>query len=98
MDRETAFRILSSHAQELRSRGVQSLSLFGSTVRDQAKPDSDVDVLIDLGEEHRLTLLDLVGLKDFLIDILRAPADVTIRRNIKPLLKDAILADEVRVF
>lgn len=98
MNRDTALRILSDHAQELRSRGVKSLSLFGSTVRDQAGPDSDVDVLIDLGDEHRLTLIDLVGLKDYLTGILRTPADVTIRRNIKPLLKEAILADEVRVF
>src|SRR3954469_14956939 len=42
--------LLSAHAEELRSLGVRSLDLFGSTARGDARPDSDVDLLVEFNE------------------------------------------------
>lgn len=98
MQKADAIRTLRDHAADLRARGVVSLALFGSTVRGEARPDSDVDVLIDLPEDHDLTLIDLIDLRDYLSDLLRAPADLSIRRNLRPYLKDAILAEAETVF
>ena len=52
MRRDDAIRLLKSTEPELRARGVLSLSLFGSTARDEAGPDSDVDVLVEFDQAN----------------------------------------------
>jgi predicted nucleotidyltransferase len=48
MKRQEVLGILHKHESELRKNfGVQSLSLFGSVARDEARPDSDVDLLVE---------------------------------------------------
>ncbi len=51
MDRETVITRLKSLEQKLRSVGVAALYLYGSYSRNEAKPDSDIDVLVDLAPE-----------------------------------------------
>jgi uncharacterized protein len=48
MDRNTALGIIKRHQDELKALGVVSLSLFGSTARDEASEESDVDVAVRL--------------------------------------------------
>jgi hypothetical protein len=48
MDRTEATAILRDHAADLRRRGVVRVALFRSTVRDEARPNSDIDVLVDI--------------------------------------------------
>jgi predicted nucleotidyltransferase len=55
--RDEVLRRLAEHRDELTARGAASLSLFDSVARDEAGPDSDVDVLIELGRP--LGLFDL---------------------------------------
>ena len=48
MKRDEAVAILTEHLDQLqRDHGVRHLSLFGSGARDEAEPDSDVDVLVE---------------------------------------------------
>src|SRR5208283_6132171 len=61
---------------ELKERGVASAAVFGSVVRGQAWPDSDVDVLLDIDPAAALDLLDLVGIRNLLTDRLGRPVDV----------------------
>ena len=98
MDRATAITTLRDHESEIRARGVRSLALFGSVVRGEMRPDSDVDLLIDLDEDHALSLVDLMALRRYLGELLAAPADLAIRRNLKPYLRDNILDEAVPVF
>ena len=44
--------------------GVTQLDLFGSALRDDFRSDSDVDVLVELSEDRRPTLLTLVQMED----------------------------------
>jgi len=71
---------------------VRKAALFGSIVRGDATPTSDVDMLID--PPARFSLFDLAGLKVDLEDILRRPVDVVEYESIKPLIKDSILKYE----
>jgi uncharacterized protein len=48
MDRGEAVEKLKEHETELRWLGVERLYLFGSTARDEARPDSDVDLFFDI--------------------------------------------------
>jgi predicted nucleotidyltransferase len=51
MERDRILATLRAHENEFRSRGIQSLSLFGSLARGDNRPDSDIDVAVRLGGE-----------------------------------------------
>ena len=99
MTRDQAIAALRAHADVLRARGVSRLALFGSTARDEARPDSDVDVLIDVGDDVPFSLLDLAGIEGFLTDVLGRPAHVVMGRDtMKPGFRARAMADAVPVF
>ena len=83
---------------ELRERGIASAAVFGSVVRGQARPDSDVDVLVDIDPAVAFDLLDLVGVKNLLADRLGHTVDVIEREALKPSVRDSILAEAETVF
>jgi len=47
MRRARALQIIAEHEADLRSLGVRSLSIFGSVARDEAEPESDIDLLVE---------------------------------------------------
>lgn len=86
--------VLREHLPELRERyRVASLGLFGSYVRWEQRPDSDLDVLVE--PDEGATLLDLVGIQQDLSDLLGLQVDVAIRRSLKPRIGERILAEVV---
>ncbi len=95
---EQAMRVLSAHEREIRAQGVTRLALFGSTARDEARPDSDVDVLVDFDRKRELSLLDIAGLEIYLHDLLGREVETANRERLKPFLKDNILAEAIEVF
>jgi len=65
MDREQAKATLRAHEPELKAIGVLSASVFGSVARGDAQPDSDVDVVVRLGDNFPTGGFDyLAGLDD----------------------------------
>ena len=79
----------------LRRHGVSRAGIFGSFARGEQKKKSDVDILV---ETHKGTsLFDFVGIKLDLEDALKKKVDLVEYGAIKPLLRDHILADEVRI-
>jgi len=83
---------------ELRQRGIASAAVFGSVVRGQARPDSDIDVLVDVDPAASFDLLDLVGVKNLLTDRLGHTVDVVEREGLKPRIRESILAEAETVF
>ena len=61
MKREQVLAKLRDHESELKATGVLSLSVFGSTARDDARLDSDVDVVVRLSEHFSTGGLDYFG-------------------------------------
>ena len=98
MTRTEAIARLKASESRLRSHGVKSLAIFGSTSRDEAGAASDVDLLIELDEKRTVTLLDLSELKFLASDVLGEPVDIAIRGQLRSGYRDAIDADAVRVF
>ena len=90
--------MLKALERELRHRGIASLALFGSVVRGESRPDSDVDVLIDLDPAKAFDLLDLVGVQNLIADELGRPVDVVERRSLKPAVRESILSEAETVF
>ena len=89
---------LAALERPLRQHGLTSLALFGSVVRGAARPDSDIDVLVDVAPDAQFSLIDLVAVKDFLEDQLGRRVDVVTRGGLEPAIRDRVLREAQSVF
>ncbi len=74
---------------------VKSLGVFGSYVRHEARPDSDIDLLVTFDEPPGL--LKFVELENYLTDLLEIKVDLVMQDALKPALGQRILAEVVQV-
>ena len=77
-----------------RRHHIRQLALFGSVLRDDFGPDSDVDVLVEFepGADDSLTLPDLVGMQMELSELFGRNVDFVLRDGLKPLIKNEVLS------
>ena len=75
--------------------GATSLSLFGSVARNEASPDSDVDILVDFPAPP--TFDQYMGLKLRLEDLLGRRTDLVTRRGLRPHARHSIETEALRV-
>ncbi len=97
MNRVETIKRLQEHADAIKAMGATSLYVFGSTVRNEARPDSDLDLFIDYDRQSRFNAFDLVGIKQFLEHELGMHVDVTTRDGLHPILRADIERSAVRV-
>jgi uncharacterized protein len=97
-DLQGVLETLKSHETELRHLGVRHVAVFGSVARGQARPDSDIDVLVDLDPELTIGVFQYARLKLDIDKLLGGASDVVNRRKLKPLLRDNIMREAVNVF
>ena len=79
----------------LERAGATRAGLFGSLVEGRLRRLSDIDILVELGPG--LSLLDVIGIEQDLEDALGRRVDLVEYAAIKPLLRERILAQEVRI-
>lgn len=82
MRRADVISVIRAHADELRAAGVAHVSLFGSVARDEAGPDSDVDLIIEGPLERPITLFSMARAEAVLERILSRPVDLTSNRGL----------------
>lgn len=89
MKKQDALNFLESHKQIIIERfGVKHLALFGSIVRDEAREDSDLDVLVEFeGGENYRNYFDLLF---YLEDHLHCEIDLVSLNAVRPQLKPYI--------
>jgi uncharacterized protein len=93
---EEVRRILKSHLSDLRENyGVKSLGIFGSCVRGENKPKSDLDLLVEF--ERAPTLFEFVRLERHLTTILGVKVDLVMKSALKPEIGRLILAEVVPI-
>ena len=97
MNREAAITRLRAHEAELRRLGVQHLYLFGSTARDEAGANSDVDLFFD-HERGKLSLFGLMDVKETAAKILGCKTDIMTRENLHKTMRQRIEAGALQVF
>ncbi len=79
-------QIIQTHATELHQRfKVQHLSLFGSFAREEAREDSDVDLLVEFTEPPRAR--EFFELQFYLEDLLHRPVDLVTDKALRPQLR-----------
>jgi hypothetical protein len=77
----------------LRRYGVTKAAIFGSLVKGEAKSGTDVDILVEI--ESNMSLLDFIGIKIELEEVLKMRVDLVEYDTIKPIIKERILAEQV---
>ena len=75
--------------------GVRIVGIFGSYVRQEQRPDSDLDLLIELDRPPKISLIGLVELEDHLSQILGVKVDLAIKTNLKKRISIRILEEVV---
>jgi hypothetical protein len=98
MQTEDAISILRRHEGDLRARGVRRAALFGSLARGDDRPDSDIDIMVEIEPEARITVFDYVELKDYIAGLFDRPVDVVSRDGLKPYVRPAAIADAIYAF
>jgi len=86
------FQLLASNRQRLRSLGVFRLGLFGSFVRGQQHPGSDVDLLVEFQPEQK-SFDNFMALSQFLEELLQLPVEVLTLESLSPHIGPRILKE-----
>ena len=85
MNREEIFKKI---AQLLKNQGARKIAVFGSYVRGEEKPRSDIDIIVEFSE--RKSLLELVRIERELSEVLGIKVDLLTEKSISPYLIDTI--------
>lgn len=96
MNKTEALKILASLKPQLVKRfGVTRLALFGSTVRDEARPDSDIDIVVAF--DGPATSTRYFGVQFILEDELGCAVDLVTEKAMRPELKPYIERESINV-
>jgi hypothetical protein len=91
-------KTLSAHKEELKKNyQVKDMGIFGSYVRGEQKKKSDVDILVEFDESSKLSLLDFIGLENYLTDILGVKVDLVEKGTLKSRIGKHVLEEVVTV-
>lgn len=96
MQLKTAIMILKNHQAVLSRLGVRSLSVFGSTARNENRKISDIDILIDYNSKNGI--FAFIALKNHLEMLLGCKVDLVTKNALHPALKTKILNEAKNVF
>jgi predicted nucleotidyltransferase len=77
--------------------GVTIVGVFGSYVRHEQRPGSDLDILVELERPPRISLIGLVELEHYLSDLLGVEVDIAIKENLRRRIGKRILSEVVAV-
>jgi predicted nucleotidyltransferase len=98
MDRDYVIGRLRENEAELRARGVLHAALFGSRARDDARPDSDTDIMIEIDPNAPVTVYDYVTIKEYICGLFDGEVDVVDYEGLKPFVRPAVTADAIHAF
>ena len=98
MGRDEIIRTLRAAEQALRAQGVRHVAVFGSLARDEPRPESDIDILVDIAPDARMDLFRYAGLVGFIKDMFPAPVDVANRSQLKAHVRPGAERDAIYAF
>jgi predicted nucleotidyltransferase len=84
-NRDDIVKFLQMHKEELKQRfGVESLGLYGSYARDEAREDSNIDIAIELASGSK-SLSNFTGVRNYLEEQLGKTVNLVFESNLKPV-------------
>jgi predicted nucleotidyltransferase len=98
MDKQAIIAKLRENEAALRARGVMHAALFGSRARGDDRPDSDIDIMIEIEPEAVQDVYAYVGLKSYIAELFTEPVDVVDRAALKPYVRPPAESEAVYAF
>jgi predicted nucleotidyltransferase len=98
MNRYDALETLRRSERALRERGVKHAALFGSVARGDHRPDSDIDIMIEIDPDAGVTVFDYVDLKDYIASLFAEPVDVVNCEGLKSHIGPVATTDAIYAF
>lgn len=98
MNRQDILDRLRQNEIALRARGVSHAALFGSRARGDDRPDSDIDIMVEIAPEADIGAFQYVGIVQYLEALFPAPVDVANRKALKSLVRPKAERDAVYAF
>ncbi len=84
---------LLKNKHKLQESGITEIGIFGSYVRGEETPNSDVDILIELKRPAKLDLFDLITIEQDLAEELNTPVDLVLKSSLKPIIDQSVLSE-----
>jgi uncharacterized protein len=91
-------RLLRAHRDDLEKIGVRHADIFGSVARGEERPDSDVDILVDLDPAIVRDLFGYSRVQRTLQDLIGLPIDIARRERLRHDMNDEVTKDSIRAF
>ena len=98
MKRDEVLRKLKEAEADPRAQGVAHAALFGSVARGEDRPDSDIDIMIEIAPDSRMDLFRYVGIVQYVEELFPVPVDVANREGLKPFVRPSAERDAVYAF
>jgi|SRR5581483_11241286 predicted nucleotidyltransferase len=98
MTREEVIAAIQEHSGAIKAEGVSKLAIFGSRSRGDNRPDSDLDILIDVEPDASFSILNLIGVEHIIQDATGLQTQATMRRSMQPRFAQRIADDLLEVF
>jgi predicted nucleotidyltransferase len=98
MKRDEIIAKLKAAEPALRARGVRRAAVFGSVARGENRPDSDIDIMIEVDPDAHITVFEYVDLKEYVAGLFGGRVDVVSRDGLKPYVRPAATADAIYAF
>lgn len=98
MTKDEILAALKSAEPQLRAKGVARAALFGSRARDEARSDSDIDIMVELDPAAGLGLWEYAGVIDFIEEMFPTKVDVSNRASLKSHVRPSAERDAVYAF
>jgi hypothetical protein len=98
MDKQDVIAVLQKNADALRARGIRHAALFGSVARGEARPDSDIDIMIELDPQAKIDVFQYAGIKMYIEGLFDAPVDVVDREALKQYVRAPATGDAIYAF
>ncbi len=98
MNKQDILDCLRQHEHALRKRGVAHAALFGSRARGDNRPDSDIDIMVEVAPEAHVSVYEYAGLKEYIAGLFEVRVDVVNRDGLKPYVRPTATADAIYAF
>jgi uncharacterized protein len=98
MDRQTIIAKLRENEVVLREHGVSHAALFGSRARGEARPDSDIDILVEIAPDFPMDVFQYVAVVHAIEDMFTEPVEVSNRAAMKPHVRPTAERDAIYAF